>query len=49
MSAQRTLRRAAIAEGVSLLALLLIAMPLKYALGLRVAVTIAGVTGRVTS
>ncbi|WP_437724571.1 DUF3817 domain-containing protein [Sorangium sp. So ce861] len=42
MNERRTLRIASIVEGASLLILLLVAMPLKYALGYPVAVRIAG-------
>ncbi|WP_437672846.1 DUF3817 domain-containing protein [Sorangium sp. So ce131] len=42
MNERRTLRLVSLIEGVSLLMLLLVAMPLKYALGYPVAVRIAG-------
>lgn len=42
MTIRRTLRLAGIAEGVSLLLLLLVAMPLKYLFALPMAVRIAG-------
>ncbi|WP_437609421.1 DUF3817 domain-containing protein [Sorangium sp. So ce834] len=42
MNERRTLRIASIVEGASLLILLLVAMPLKYALDYPVAVRIAG-------
>ncbi|XXX77070.1 DUF3817 domain-containing protein [Sorangium sp. So ce134] len=42
MNERRTLRIVSIVEGASLLLLLLVAMPLKYALGYPVAVRVAG-------
>ncbi|AUX48398.1 membrane protein [Sorangium cellulosum] len=42
MSALRALRLVALLEGLSFLALLLVAMPLKYAFGQPIAVRIAG-------
>ncbi|WP_155798618.1 DUF3817 domain-containing protein [Sorangium cellulosum] len=42
MSSLHSLRLASLVEGTSLLLLLLIAMPLKYGLGLTIAVRVAG-------
>ncbi|WP_438011042.1 DUF3817 domain-containing protein [Sorangium sp. So ce321] len=42
MTSLRSLRLASLVEGASLLLLLLVAMPLKYGLGLAVAVRVAG-------